>query len=102
SPCWTPRALWAGCDLCLLVHISPDVPAALAPLERSPIRMARLLTVIVSLMPWTARSESFEAVDVHGLAARRRSPGEQARRHRRGRAWTCARLDSAGNSPMHP
>jgi hypothetical protein len=36
-------------------------------------------------MPSTARSESFEAVDVHGVA-RQRSPSEQARRHRRGRA----------------
>src|SRR5262249_33525 len=32
----------------------------------------------------------------------RRSRGERARRHRRGRAWTCGRLDTAGNSPMHP
>src|SRR5262249_37103483 len=37
-------------------------------------------------MPSTARSESFEAVDCTALR-RRRSPGEQARRHRRGRAW---------------
>jgi hypothetical protein len=35
-------------------------------------------------MPSTARSESFEAVDVHGVAWRR-SSGEQARHHR-GRA----------------
>src|SRR5262249_10300231 len=26
---------------------------------------------------------------------------EQARRHRRARAWTCARLDTRENSPMH-
>ena len=30
-----------------------------------------------------------------------RSPGEQARRHRRGRAWACPGLDTRGNSPMH-
>jgi hypothetical protein len=32
-----------------------------------------------------------EAVDVHGVA-RRRSPSEQARRHRRGRAWPVGSL----------
>jgi hypothetical protein len=38
-------------------------------------------------MPSTsAIGKLVEAVDVHGVA-RRRSPGEQARRHRRGRAW---------------
>jgi hypothetical protein len=42
-------------------------------------------------MPSTARSESFEAVDVHGVT-RRRSPGEQARRHRRGRGWPVVSL----------
>jgi hypothetical protein len=32
-----------------------------------------------------------EAVDVHGVA-RQRSPSEQARRHRRGRAWPVGSL----------
>jgi len=46
-------------------------------------------------MPSTARSESFDTVDV----ARRRSPSEQARRHRQGRAWRCARVRHSGKFP---
>jgi hypothetical protein len=42
-------------------------------------------------MPSTAREESFEALDEHGVA-RRRSPSEQARRHRRRRAWPVVTL----------
>ena len=43
-------------------------------------------------MPSTsAIGKLVEAVDVHGVA-RRRSPGEQARRHRRGRAWPVVSL----------
>src|SRR6516225_12196358 len=45
-------------------------------------------------MPSTsAIGKLVEAVDVHGVAWRR-SPNEQARRHRRVRAWTCAGLDN--------
>jgi len=51
-------------------------------------------------MPSTARSESFEAVDVHGVA-RRRSPSEQARRHRR-RVVFLAGGDGVRRAPEHP
>jgi hypothetical protein len=52
-------------------------------------------------MPSTARSESFEAVDVHGVA-RRRSPSEQARRRRRGRAWELHPVRHSGKFPNEP